>query len=81
MASDRRDWVVPHRPTEPGLEVFDLRVIDEPPAGAIPATRRARRWHLWHRWSLVRVDAHTSYVGCDSCGRLRTPTLFEPPVP
>lgn len=72
---------MPHPRTDAVLEVFDLRVIDEPPAGAVPATPRTRRWHLWHHWSLVRVDAHTSYVGCDVCGRLRAPTLFEPPVP
>lgn len=81
MASDRKEWLMPHPRTDAVLEVFNLHVVDEPPAGTTLAAPRPRRWHLWHHWSLVRVDAHTSYVGCDVCARLRTPTLFEPPVP
>lgn len=68
------------------LEVFDIRVVDEPPPthGApthrVPAPR-ACRWHLWHHWALARVDARTTYVACAACGRLRAPTIFELPVP
>ncbi|WP_460691336.1 hypothetical protein [Nocardioides flavus (ex Wang et al. 2016)] len=65
------------------LEVSGFRVVDEgPPGHAVPASPpRTRRRHLWHRWAVVRVDAHTTYVGCARCGRLRTPTVFESPVP
>ena len=65
------------------LEVFDVRVVDLPPvaaASAAPAPRSCR-WHLWHRWSRVRVDGCTTYVACSACGRMRTPTIFEAPVP
>jgi hypothetical protein len=73
------------------LEVFDIRVVDEPrpspsPASPSPPSRGAPaplacRWHLWHQWAAVRVDAHTTYVACAGCGRLPTPTVFEPPAP
>ncbi len=63
------------------LEVFDLRVVDEPPPGHVAPAPRARRWHLRHRWTLVRVDARTTYVCCAACGRMPAPTIFEPPVP
>jgi hypothetical protein len=63
------------------LEVFDLRVVDEPPPGPRASAPRARRWHLRHRWALVRIDARTTYVCCAACGRLPAPTIFEPPVP
>jgi hypothetical protein len=63
------------------LEVFDIHVVDEPPPTSSVAAPRACRWHLWHHWALMRVDARTTYVGCAACGRLRTPTIFELPVP
>jgi hypothetical protein len=63
------------------LEVFDFRVVGEPPPGHGPPAPRACRWHLWHRWALVWVDARTTYVCCAACGRLPAPTIFEPPVP
>ena len=63
------------------LEVFDIQVFDEgSPSVAAPAPL-ACRWHLRHHWSLVRVDARTTYVACDACGRLPTRTIFEPPLP
>jgi hypothetical protein len=63
------------------LEVFDVRVVDEPPLTSSAPTPRACRWHLWHHWALVRVDARTTYVACAGCGQLPTRTIFEPPVP
>ena len=63
------------------LEVFDLRVSDEPPATHPDPAPRACRWHLWHHWTLVRVDTRTTYVGCAACGQLPAPTIFELPVP
>ena len=63
------------------LEVFDIRVVDEPPPGHVAPAPRARRWHLWHRWERRRVDARTTYVACAACGRLPAATIFEPPVP
>jgi hypothetical protein len=63
------------------LEVLDIRVVDEPPLRHVASAPRARRWHLWHRWTLVRVDARTTYVCCAACGRMPAPTIFEPPVP
>jgi len=77
---DRED----HRNHTGTLEIFDIRVFDEPPPNhSAPASCRPRacRWHLWHHWALVRVDAGTTYVACAGCGRLHTPTIFEPPVP
>lgn len=77
----------PDPPQVGSLEVFDVRVVDEPPpsqAGPVPSPAPAPwtcRWHLWHRWALVRVDAHTTYVACAACGRLPAPTVFETPVP
>ena len=73
---DRED----HRDHAGTLEVFDIRVVDVPPrAPAAPAPRR--RWHLRHHWTVVRVDACTTYVACAGCGRLPTRTIFELPVP
>lgn len=68
------------------LEVFDIRVVDEPRPSPSPPSPSALaplacRWHLWHHWTPVRVDAHTTYVACAACGRLPTPTIFELPVP
>jgi hypothetical protein len=63
------------------LEVFDVRLVDEPPARHGPPAPRTCRWHLWHRWEVVRVDARTTYVVCAACGRLPAPTIFEPPIP
>ena len=63
------------------LEVFDVRVIDEPPPTLDAPAPRACRWHLWHHWGVVRVDARTTYVACVACGRLPPRTIFELPVP
>lgn len=63
------------------LEVFDIRVVGEPPPPHSVSAPRACRWHLWHRWALARVDARTTYVSCAACGRLPAPTIFEPPIP
>jgi hypothetical protein len=60
---------------------FDLRIVDEPPSTRGAPIARPRRWHLRHRWVLVKVEAGSTYVGCATCGRLRTPTIFEPPLP
>ena len=60
---------------------FDIEVFDEPPRTYSEPTPPARAWHVWHRWVRVRVDSRTTYVGCATCGRPRTPTIFEPPVP
>lgn len=63
------------------LEIFDIQVVDEPPPTHGAPAPLACRWHLWHHWALVRVDACTTYVACAACGRLHTPTIFEPLVP
>jgi hypothetical protein len=63
------------------LEVFDVRVVDEPPPGHVDQAPRACRWHLWHRWERRWADTHATYVCCAACGRLPAATLFEPPVP
>ena len=60
---------------------FDLRIVDEPPATWSAPVPRPRRWHLRHRWVLVRVESGSTYVSCATCERLRTPTIFESPLP
>jgi hypothetical protein len=63
------------------LEVFDVRVVDEPPPSPGTPAPLPCRWHLWHRWARTWVEDRTTYVCCAACGRLHAPTIFEPPVP
>ncbi|MGD9958809.1 hypothetical protein [Nocardioides sp.] len=61
------------------LTVSDLEWIDEVPL-VERRTPLSCRLHLWHRWVRVYGEG-TSYVACERCDRLPTPTIFDQPLP
>lgn len=62
------------------LEITDVVWFDDVPVQP-PAPPLSCQLHLWHRWVTTRVDGQTSYVACERCERMATPTIFTPPVP
>lgn len=62
------------------LEVSRVTWVDEAPQRT-PRPPLSCRMRLWHRWVRVHVEAGRSYVACERCRSLATPTIFDDPMP